>query len=223
MRQIVLLGAGLDTRAFRLGRPAAARVFEVDLPEVFEFKEAVLAEQGATAAAERIVVGFDLRDAWAGPLTAVGFDAAQPTAWLGRRPVAVPDHAGDRSAAGDHRPVVGARQPVRVRPHGSLGDRPGGHARDRGHDQGVGRGVQVDPRQSGGMAGRPRVAGRYRQDARTRHPVRPAASRRRGPDLRQRHAALRRHRGHRLTAGPVTVGVVGVASPSRRMLCCRDS
>ncbi|HEY2427576.1 MAG TPA: SAM-dependent methyltransferase, partial [Acidimicrobiales bacterium] len=37
-RQVVLLGAGLDTRAFRLDWPAGVRVFEVDVPDVLDFK-----------------------------------------------------------------------------------------------------------------------------------------------------------------------------------------
>ena len=47
--QIVLLGAGLDTRAFRLDWPESVRVFELDLPQVFEFKRAVLDAHGAVA------------------------------------------------------------------------------------------------------------------------------------------------------------------------------
>ena len=38
-RQVVILGAGLDARAFRLGWPDKPRVFEIDLPQVLEFKE----------------------------------------------------------------------------------------------------------------------------------------------------------------------------------------
>jgi methyltransferase (TIGR00027 family) len=49
--QVVLLAAGLDTRAFRLGWPAGTRVFEVDLPDVLAFKEAVLARCGAAPGA----------------------------------------------------------------------------------------------------------------------------------------------------------------------------
>jgi methyltransferase (TIGR00027 family) len=46
-RQVVLLAAGLDTRAFRLAWPAGVRLFEVDLPGVLAFKEPVLAACGA--------------------------------------------------------------------------------------------------------------------------------------------------------------------------------
>jgi O-methyltransferase involved in polyketide biosynthesis len=45
--QVVLLAAGLDTRAFRLDWPEGVRLFELDLPEVLGFKEEVLAAWGS--------------------------------------------------------------------------------------------------------------------------------------------------------------------------------
>jgi methyltransferase (TIGR00027 family) len=62
--QVVLLAAGLDTRAFRLGWPAGVRVFEIDLPGLFAFKERVLAGLGAIPRCERTVVAVDLREDW---------------------------------------------------------------------------------------------------------------------------------------------------------------
>lgn len=81
-RQLVILGAGLDTRAFRLRLPWTLRVFEVDLPELFAFKESVLARVGARPRCPRFVVPADLRGDWVAPLRAAGFDAAVPSAWL---------------------------------------------------------------------------------------------------------------------------------------------
>ncbi|MFT2017590.1 SAM-dependent methyltransferase [Streptomyces sp. 796.1] len=81
-RQVVLLGAGLDTRAFRLDWPAGCAVFEVDRPGVLAFKHQVLDGLSATPKATRIPVTTDLRDDWAGALTDAGFDPARPTAWL---------------------------------------------------------------------------------------------------------------------------------------------
>ncbi|MGX7760259.1 SAM-dependent methyltransferase [Streptomyces angustmyceticus] len=80
-RQVVLLGAGLDSRALRLDWPAGTRLYEVDLPAVHAFKEAVLAD-GAPAAAERVAVRADLQGPWSEALIAAGFDPAEPTAWL---------------------------------------------------------------------------------------------------------------------------------------------
>ncbi|NUS95671.1 MAG: SAM-dependent methyltransferase [Nocardia sp.] len=79
--QIVLLGAGLDTRAFRLGLPPATVLFEVDLPELFEFKEPVLTANGARAECARRVVAADLRGDWARGLAGQGFDPGIPTLW----------------------------------------------------------------------------------------------------------------------------------------------
>ena len=80
VRQVVLLGAGLDARAFRLAWPPGVRLFELDLPELFAFKEPVVA--GTAPRCARTVVPVDMRDDWTGPLTAAGFDGAAPTAWL---------------------------------------------------------------------------------------------------------------------------------------------
>lgn len=80
-RQVVLLGAGLDTRALRLDWPAGTRLYEVDLPAVHAFKEAVLAGS-APSVAERIAVRADLQGPWSQALIAAGFDPAEPTAWL---------------------------------------------------------------------------------------------------------------------------------------------
>ncbi|HKR52670.1 MAG TPA: SAM-dependent methyltransferase [Pseudonocardiaceae bacterium] len=81
-QQVVLLGAGLDTRAFRLDWPLGCRVFEVDLPGMVEFKERVLASAGAVPACERIVVPADLIADWPVPLTAAGLDPSVATVWI---------------------------------------------------------------------------------------------------------------------------------------------
>lgn len=80
--QVVLLAAGLDTRAFRLPWPEGVRLFELDLPEVFAFKEGVLAGQRAVPRCERVVVPTDLREDWANRLAEAGFRPSEPTAWL---------------------------------------------------------------------------------------------------------------------------------------------
>jgi methyltransferase (TIGR00027 family) len=81
-RQVVLLAAGLDARAFRLPWPPGTRLFEVDLPDVTGFKETVLSAQGAKPACERAVIPADLRGPWPARLAAAGFDRAARTAWL---------------------------------------------------------------------------------------------------------------------------------------------
>lgn len=81
-RQVVLLAAGLDTRAFRLAWPAGTRLFELDLPDVLAFKEPVLAARGAEPRCTRTAVPADLREDWPQRLAAAGFRPAQPAAWL---------------------------------------------------------------------------------------------------------------------------------------------
>ncbi len=81
VRQAVILASGLDTRAYRLAWPAGTVVYEIDQPEVIEFKTRVLADLGAAPAAERRTVAIDLRDDWPAALVKAGFDANAPTAW----------------------------------------------------------------------------------------------------------------------------------------------
>ncbi|KRD20333.1 hypothetical protein ASE48_00505 [Mycobacterium sp. Root265] len=78
--QIVELGAGLDTYAFRLPWAEPCRYFEIDLPQMFGFKEQVLASH--TASADRRVVPADIEADWWERLTAAGFDDRESTAWL---------------------------------------------------------------------------------------------------------------------------------------------
>jgi methyltransferase (TIGR00027 family) len=81
IKQVVILASGLDSRAYRLPWPAQTVVYEVDQPQVIEFKTRTLAELGAAPTADRRVVAVDLRDDWPTALRTAGFDPAQPTAW----------------------------------------------------------------------------------------------------------------------------------------------
>ncbi len=81
VRQAVLLASGLDTRAYRLRWPAGTVVYEIDQPQVIEFKTKTLADLGATPCTERRSVAIDLRDDWPAALRSSGFDVTQPTAW----------------------------------------------------------------------------------------------------------------------------------------------
>lgn len=80
VRQIVLLAAGLDSRAYRLDWPAGTTVFELDQPRVLEFKRQVLADRGA--ASTRREVAVDLREDWPQALRDSGFRDAEPSAWI---------------------------------------------------------------------------------------------------------------------------------------------
>jgi methyltransferase (TIGR00027 family) len=82
VRQAVILAAGLDARAYRLPWPDGTTVFEVDQPEVIDFKTRTLADLGAQARADRRTIAIDLREDWPKALLDNGFDPSAPTAWI---------------------------------------------------------------------------------------------------------------------------------------------
>lgn len=82
IRQVVILAAGLDSRAYRLNWPADTTVYEIDQPKVVEYKTSTLEDAGAVPTATRRTVAIDLRDDWPAALSAAGFDRTRPTAWL---------------------------------------------------------------------------------------------------------------------------------------------
>jgi methyltransferase (TIGR00027 family) len=81
IRQAVILASGLDSRPYRLPWPDGTTLFEIDQPQVIEFKTTTMAAIGATSSADRRTVGIDLREDWPAALRHSGFDDTQPTAW----------------------------------------------------------------------------------------------------------------------------------------------
>ncbi|MBA2956307.1 SAM-dependent methyltransferase [Nocardioides sp. MAH-18] len=84
-RQVVVLGAGLDTFAYRNPHPGT-RVFEVDCPATGAWKRERLAEAGIEVPDDLTYVGVDFEtDSLAARLEAAGFDASRPAffLWLG--------------------------------------------------------------------------------------------------------------------------------------------
>jgi methyltransferase (TIGR00027 family) len=81
-QQVVLLGAGLDSRAFRLGLPESVTVFELDQSSVLDFKQTVLTRHSSVPTCRRVPLVADLLADWPAVLPAAGFDAALPTAWV---------------------------------------------------------------------------------------------------------------------------------------------
>ncbi|HEU4535844.1 MAG TPA: SAM-dependent methyltransferase, partial [Polyangiaceae bacterium] len=80
--QVVLLGAGLDARAYRLAGLAGARVFEVDHPATQAAKRRRLAGRAPAAREVRFVAVDFERERLPDALVAAGFDAARPSAWV---------------------------------------------------------------------------------------------------------------------------------------------
>jgi methyltransferase (TIGR00027 family) len=82
IRQVVLLASGLDARPYRLWWPAGTTVFEIDQPQVIDFKTETLRSLNATPSTNRRAVGADLRRDWPEALRRLGFDASEPTVWV---------------------------------------------------------------------------------------------------------------------------------------------
>ncbi|XGC81997.1 class I SAM-dependent methyltransferase [Bdellovibrio bacteriovorus] len=79
-RQIVMLAAGMDARAFRLDFPAGTTLFEVDRKEVLDYKKEKLAE--AKPRCERHTIASDLRQEWKNMLLNAGFKPKEKTIWM---------------------------------------------------------------------------------------------------------------------------------------------
>jgi methyltransferase (TIGR00027 family) len=82
IRQAVIVASGLDSRSYRLPWPVQTTIYEVDQPEVVEFKQRTLDGLGAAPAAELHMVGVDLRSDWPAALRRCGFDTNSATAWI---------------------------------------------------------------------------------------------------------------------------------------------
>ncbi|MDT5016798.1 MAG: hypothetical protein QOD39_2958 [Mycobacterium sp.] len=80
VRQIVLLAAGLDSRAYRLPWPDGTTVFELDQPQVLEFKRETLGDTRPSA--QRREIPVDLRNDWPQALRDSGFEPGRPSAWI---------------------------------------------------------------------------------------------------------------------------------------------
>jgi methyltransferase (TIGR00027 family) len=86
LRQLVLLGAGLDTYAYRSDPVSGLRIYEVDHPATQEWKRKRLAEVDIAVPGSLVFAPVDFeRESLADGLAAAGFDPAQPSffTWLG--------------------------------------------------------------------------------------------------------------------------------------------
>lgn len=81
-KQLVILGAGLDGRAWRLDALRDVKVFEVDHPATQRYKRGRVESLNARAADVRFVsVDFE-RDSLLEELLAANFDPEEPAAWI---------------------------------------------------------------------------------------------------------------------------------------------
>lgn len=95
-RQVVVLGAGLDCRPWRMALPPGVRWWELDMPHVVAAKRHQLEQLGAAlsaaapaahahplCAAAWQAVAADLgRPGWGEALLAAGLDASRPVVWV---------------------------------------------------------------------------------------------------------------------------------------------
>lgn len=82
IKQLVIVGAGLDTRAFNLTGAADVAVFEVDFPHVLAFKADRLGTLPLTVR-ERTAIGCDATTSrFPALLEQSSFEQTQPTVWL---------------------------------------------------------------------------------------------------------------------------------------------
>ncbi len=82
IRQVVLVGAGLDMRAYRMAWPEDARLFEIDQACVLAYKEHVLAPLQFVPHCQRIRVPADLTETWADLLVQAGFQTHHRALWI---------------------------------------------------------------------------------------------------------------------------------------------
>ncbi len=82
IRQVVLMAAGLDTRAYRLAWPSGTNLFELDQPEVLQEKKQTLRLAGAKPNCARKTIEVDLTGPWKEALIKAGYETGQPSVWL---------------------------------------------------------------------------------------------------------------------------------------------
>jgi len=82
LRQIAILGSGLDTRSWRLDWPDGTCVFELDSPDVVGFLTGTMDAVGAAPTTDRRVVAADVTAPWASAIVRSGFRPAAPTHWV---------------------------------------------------------------------------------------------------------------------------------------------
>lgn len=94
IEQIVVLGAGLDTRPWRL-HPDRSSVsetvekipyFEIDFPEIFQYKLGILNRLGATPDSlfsyHNVVADLSVAELWPMQMAEAGFDSNRKTLWV---------------------------------------------------------------------------------------------------------------------------------------------
>jgi methyltransferase (TIGR00027 family) len=82
MAQFVILGAGFDTRAFRLPKDLRVRSFEVDTPRTQAIKRRMIAKTALDASRITFVPANFEKGDWFARLLSAGFDPSKPALFL---------------------------------------------------------------------------------------------------------------------------------------------
>jgi methyltransferase (TIGR00027 family) len=82
IRQVVLMAAGMDSRAFRLGLPNEVTVYELDKPDLLALKEERLTDARARPTCARRTIPADLTHARHEDLETAGFSVTEPAAFV---------------------------------------------------------------------------------------------------------------------------------------------
>ncbi|MBD2515933.1 SAM-dependent methyltransferase [Nostoc sp. FACHB-973] len=80
IRQVIILGAGMDTRAFRLPWHPDTQIYELDQKEVIQYKESILENQSPKC--HRCAIGIDIREDWSDLLLMKGYQKEVSSLWL---------------------------------------------------------------------------------------------------------------------------------------------
>lgn len=82
LRQVVILAAGMDTRAFRLPLPNDTLLLELDQPAMVELKQGLLEDAGSVPRCRRVALPADLTHDWEATLALTDFRPQRKTVWL---------------------------------------------------------------------------------------------------------------------------------------------
>jgi methyltransferase (TIGR00027 family) len=100
IRQVVVLAAGLDSRAFRLAWPDGVTVYEIDRPEILIYKSVTMSKNAVAPRVDWRPVGIESDRDWPRALWDAGFNHNEPTAWLAEGLFPLPADAQDSLVAG---------------------------------------------------------------------------------------------------------------------------
>jgi methyltransferase (TIGR00027 family) len=82
-KQIVTLGSGMDTRAYRLDIPRSITMYEIDYAHVHQYKTQKLRLAHAEPTCKLVTVAADMAvEDWEKKLLHAGFDKESPTVWV---------------------------------------------------------------------------------------------------------------------------------------------